>query len=132
MRSTIELHDSRVVEITLCGNSIVVGFSPAYIHRSAEQPGFDPGSVWAQDFDLIVSEAVLESNFTEMPCELDGGSLSVGNEVFQNIVPYPLDVQGDVRLSASNLGERLVISGTRITVVPVGEARYVEQFPGNR
>jgi hypothetical protein len=133
MRSIIELHDSRVIGIVPCGSSIVVRFGPAYLHRSAERPGFDPGSVWAQDFDLIIADAVLESDFSEIPCDLDGGSLSVGNDAFVNIVPYPLDVQGDIRFSAANLiGEKFVIKGTRMTVEPVGEARYIEQFAGNK
>ena len=133
MKSIIELHDSRVIRIVPCGSSIVVRFGPAYLHRSAQRPGFDPGSVWTQDFDLIVAEAMLESGFTEIPCDLDGGSWSVGNDAFENIVPYPLDIRGDIRFSAANLiGERLVINGTRITVQPVGEARYIEQFPGNK
>jgi hypothetical protein len=133
MNSIIELHDSRLIEIVSCGSSVVVRFGPAYVHRSALRPGFDPGSVWTQDFDLIVEEAVLESGFTELPCDLDGGSLSVGKDIFENIVPNPLDVHGDIRFSATNLvGESFVMSGTRIVVRPVGEARYVEQFPGNK
>ena len=41
MRSIIELHDSRVIGIVPFGNSIVVRFGPAYLHRSAQRPGFD-------------------------------------------------------------------------------------------
>lgn len=127
----IELHDSRVVGITPSSGSVIVRFRPAYVHRSEGRAGFDPGSGWVQDIDLVVSEAVLESSFTEMPGELDDGSLSVDNEVFENAIPFPLDVRGAVRFSAVSLnGERLVIQGTGATTVPVGEARYVEQFPG--
>jgi hypothetical protein len=129
----IELHDSWVAGITTSGGSVLVRYYPAYVHCSEGRAGFDPGSVWVQDIDLVVSEAVLESSFTEMPRELDDGSLSVGNEVFENAISFPLDVRGAVRFSVvSRNGERLVIQGTRATVVPVGKGRYVEQFPGTK
>jgi hypothetical protein len=86
-----------------------------------------------QDLDLILSEAVLESSFTEMPRELADGSLSVGDELYENAIPFPLEVRGTVRFSAvSQNGERLVIQGTRATAVPIGDACYVEQFPGTK
>src|SRR5436190_89572 len=133
MNRVIELHDAWVVEITPSGSSVVVRFGPAYVHRSDGCPGSDPGSCWVQDLDLVVSEAVLESTFTEMPQQLDVGSLSVGSEVFENAVPFPFDMPGVIRFSARSLiGERLVIQGTRVRVVQVGDARYVEQFPGTK
>ena len=62
---------------------------------------------------------------------LDGGSLSVGNNAFENSVPYPLDVQGDIRFSAANLfGEWLVINGTRMMVDPVAATIFQRRMNG--
>ena len=132
MNDNIECHDSWVVRITPSSSSVVVRFSPAYIHRSEGRPGFARGSVWVQDIDLIISMGVIESTFAELPQELDTGSLRVEGEVFEDLLPLPLDVQGAVRFSARSIeGEYLLIQGDRATVVLVGEARYVESFPGN-
>jgi len=133
MNTAIELHDSRVIGITPSDSSVIVRFRPAYVHRSDGRPGFDPGSGWVQDCDLVVSEAVLESNFPVMPWVLDDGWLSFDDEVFENLMPLPLDVRGAVQFSARGLnGERQDILGTRATVSAVGEARYVELFPGTK
>lgn len=133
MNAAIELHDSWVVGIIPSGGSLLVRLGPAYLHRSEGHPGFDPGSVWVQDLELVFSEAVLESDFTELPRRLLDGSLSVGNDVLENCIPLPLDVRGVVRFSAVSLeGERLIIQGTRAMAVTVGEACYVEQFPGTK
>lgn len=131
MNACIELHDSRMHGVVAPGGSVVVQFRPAYVHRSEGRPGIDPGTGWVQDFDLVVSEAVLVSTFTELPRDLWDGSLSVGDEVFENEIPLPLDLRGAVRFSAEGSnGERLAIQGARATAEPVGEARYVEEFPG--
>jgi hypothetical protein len=128
MNSVIELHDSEVAGITQSGGSIVVHFRPAYVHRSEGRPGIDPGSGWLQDLDLVVSEAVLISVFTELPRTILDGSLTVDG-VIDSIIPLPLDVSGAVRFSAESWNEeRLVIQGTRATIVSVGEARYLEEF----
>jgi hypothetical protein len=131
MNTVIELHDSCVAGVTSSEGSVIVQIRPAYLHRSEGRPGFDPGSGWVQDLDLIVSDAVLESSFTEMPRELVHGTLSVGNEVFDNLIPFPLDVQGALRFCAIGLDEeRLAIQGTRATAVLVAKACFIEQFPG--
>jgi hypothetical protein len=132
MNSVIELHDSWVVGITLSCNAVVVRFGPAYVHHSENRPGFDRGSVWVQDLDLTFSAGKLESSFSELPQELDGGELMLGCEVFENLLRLPLDVKGVIQFSALSInGECLVIRGNSATVVPVGEARYVEQFSGD-
>jgi hypothetical protein len=126
--SMIELHDSEVAGITQSGSSIVVLFRPAYVHHSEGRPAIDPGTGWLQDLDLIVSEADLISGFSEMPRTVLEGSMSVDDEVFSNVIPLPLDVRGAVRFSAESWNEeRLIIQGTRATIVPKGEARYLEE-----
>jgi hypothetical protein len=133
MSSIIELHDSCVVGITSSGCSVIIQFRPAYVHCSEGRAGFDPGSGWVQDIDLVVSEAVLVSSLSEMPQQLADGSLLVDDEVFENAIPLPLELRGVIRFSAMSLNrERLVIQGTRATAVPVGEARFVEQFPDTK
>jgi hypothetical protein len=133
MNSVIEIHDSKIVGVMPSAGSIVVRMSPAYVHRSEGRPGFDSGSVWVQDIELTISDFELESNLPELPQELDGGSIQLGSQVFENIIPLPLDVRGAIRFSVLALsGESLIIQGSGATVVLLGEPRYVEQFSGNR
>jgi hypothetical protein len=133
MNSVIELHDSWVVGVIPSDGTITVRLGPAYVHRSDCRPATDPGSVWVQDIDLVISEFVLESRFNELPQELDDGLLSVDNLVFENIIPFPFDMRGSVRFSARSIsGEVMVVHGSKASFVPVGEGRYVESFPGNQ
>ena len=130
MNALIELHDSTVEGITLRDGSGIVRFRPAYVHRSEGRPCIDPGYGFLQDLDLVVTEAVLESTFTKMPCWISDGLLSVGKEVLDNEIPLPFNKRGEVYLSAVSVnGEWLVIRGTSATVVLVGEARYLERVP---
>jgi hypothetical protein len=133
MKSVIELHDSCVVGVVQSNGTIAVRFGPAYVHWSDCCPALDPGSVWVQDIDLVISEFVLKSRFIELPQVLDDGALSVDNLIFENIVPLPFDMRGSVRFSARSMsGEVLVIHGSKATFVLIGESRYVEPFPGNQ
>lgn len=60
-----------------------------------------------------------------------GYVVRVGDEVFENVVPLPLDVRAAVVLSLVSLeGERLAIRGSGVKAVLLGEARYIGEFPG--
>jgi hypothetical protein len=129
MNSAIELHDSEIRAITQVAGTVIVRFSPAYIHRSYARPGIDRGSGWIQDIDVVIPDAVVHAQFPEVPRTLDGGSLLVDGDYFENMIPLPLDRCGAVRLMALSLyGEPLIIVGTGAKAMPIGEARYVEEF----
>lgn len=131
-KSCIELHDSTISGIVFMAHSLVVRFRPGYIHRSAGRPGFDPGSGWVQDIDLIFENARLESGFTQFPFDLWDGSVSVDDVIFNNEIPFPIDARGEIRVSFKNRkGEIMVINANRMSVRTVGRARYVEEFHGS-
>lgn len=131
INSIIELHDSWIVGVVTHGNSILVKFGPAYIHRSRGRPGIDQGTGWVQELELIFDDAVLQSEFTEIPCQLEGGTLSIEGHVVENAIPLPIDVRGTIRFSSVSMnGATLVIVGNRIQLGRIQEAVYVEEFPG--
>ena len=132
MNSAVELHDSTLAGIEPFGPDVVVlRFAPAYVHRSEGEPGVDPGSGWIRDIDLVIIGAAVESRPAELPCGLADGALALGETCWDNVIPMPLAFSGAVSLSAITCGgELLVVRGSGVTVVPRGEPRHVERFPG--
>lgn len=118
--------------ITSFGRDLVLCLAPAYIHRSAGQPGIDYGSGWLQDLHLVIFDAVVEFLPSELPIALSDGSFWVGGVLWDNTIPLPLAVLGAVTLTAvTSRGERLAVRGAGASVVTRGELRYVEVYPGS-
>ena len=131
MNSALEIHDSNLAGIELAGHDAVLHLDDAYIHRSEGRPGIDPGSGWLQDIDLVISGAVVESLPSGLPRALTGGALSVAASAWDNLIPLPLAVSCAVSFSVvTTSGETLLVRGSGAEVVPRGEPRYLEPFPG--
>jgi hypothetical protein len=130
VNAAIEIHDSELADVVITQNGVVIRLAPAYIHRSVARPGFDAGSGWSQAVELLFAFGVVEGQIPELPCTLDDGSISGGAE-FAGMIPLPCVVETAVRFEARNLhGDLVVIRGDRLEVKAVGEASYVEEFPG--
>jgi hypothetical protein len=130
-RTAMEIYDSTLVSVADDGGHVVIDFKPAYIHRSTGTPGVDPGGGWAQDVVLRVENGTIDGGVPEMPCDLWEGSLQVGNQKIENIIPLPLDYQGAVTLILVAQDEsRVVIRGSAISAILVGEPKFIEEFPG--
>ena len=131
MNGALEIHDSNLAGVELAGGDAVLQLDAAYVHRSEGRPGIDPGSGWVQDIDLVISEAAIESFPSDLPRALAGGALSAGGASWDNLIPLPLAVTGPISLSmATSKGEPVLIRGSGAEVVPRGEPRYIERFPG--
>jgi hypothetical protein len=130
-KSAIEIYDSTLTSLVQEGQRVIVDLQPAYIHRSTGMPGVDPGGGWAQDVILVVEKGTIEGDVTELPCDLWEGSLQVGNETIANIIPLPLDYRGVVELTLVTQTEnRVIIRGSAISATPIGESKFIEEFPG--
>jgi hypothetical protein len=131
MNSVLEIHDSALAGVERNGRDMVLRLAPGYLHRSEGRPGIDPGSGWLQDIDLVIRGAIIASLPSGLPCVLSDGALSVNGEDWDNAIPLPLEVSGAVSLSlTTSSGESLVVRGSGAEVVPRGEPRYIEPFPG--
>ncbi len=131
MNRMVEIHDSTFAGIEAVGPDVVVRLAPAYVHHSEGRPGVDPGSVWLQDVDLIIRQAAIESSPSRFPGWLSEGILSIGEAIWENVIPLPLTAPGVVSFSAdTGEGETLVVRGMDAEALPRGEPRYVEPFPG--
>jgi len=131
MNSAIELHDSVISQIQDRGRSVVVVFSPSYVHMSQGQPGIDTGSGWVQNARLTLAGASVSGNRPPLPENLWDGSLLVGGRKHHNADPIPLQARGPVELRLVFVsGHEVVVSGEAIELELTGEATYVEDFDG--
>jgi hypothetical protein len=130
-RSAIEIYDSTLASVADNGGRVVIELKPAYIHRSTGTPGVDPGGGWAQDVLLRVENGTIDGSVPQTPCDLWEGSLQVGDQTIENIIPLPLDYQGAVKLTLVAQDEsRVVVRGSAISATPDGEPKFIEEFPG--
>lgn len=127
----IEIYDSTLTSLVKEGQRVVVDLQPAYIHRSTGTPGVDPGGGWAQDVILVVEQATIDGSVPDLPCDLWEGSLRVGHQTIENIIPLPLDYRGDVQLMlVTQTDSGVIVRGSAISATPVGEPKFIEEFPG--
>jgi hypothetical protein len=126
----IEIHDSELKAVTITDGNIVLELSPAYIHMSDGSPGIDAGTGWLQNAVIRVRSEGILGSISELPCDLWDGHLKVNGELFDNLVPIPLDSAGNIELQLTSVsGESLQVRGNRITLELLGEPEYIEKFP---
>ncbi len=127
---SVEVHDSVLAGLSFAGDDVVIRLSPAFVHRSPGRAGVDPGTVWLQTIDLVISEAVVDRSPSGWPVVLWDGSISVDGARWDNVIPLPLALAGAVAFEAVTIpGESLSVRGNRVEVVLQGSPRYLEPFP---
>ena len=132
----IETHDSAVDQITLEASVAVLHFPEVYIHSSEGRPAIDAGTGWTQEAVIRVANAHIEGKFSQESRDahggdahyLSGGSLSINGSVSDNLIPVPLDVQGDIELTLECWGDLIRVHGNSVSVELIGTAKYVEEF----
>ena len=132
----IEIHDSAVDQITLEASVAVLHFPEVYIHSSEGRPAIDAGTGWTQEAVIRVANAHIEGKFSQESRDahggdahyLSGGSLSINGSVSDNLIPVPLDVQGDIELTLECWGDLIRVHGNSVSVELIGTAKYVEEF----
>ena len=127
----LELHGSKVESILIEGRNLVLIFSAAYIHKSPGRPGRDAGTGWTQRIRLEFKKASLDGKPDKLPDRIDDGELDLGGKADGGIA-LPFLWGKSVRLSLIfESGNEIQIYGDRLAVMEMGEAGYVENFPGH-
>jgi hypothetical protein len=127
----IEIHDSELTSFKVSDDHIILELSPAYIHMSDGRPGIDVGTGWIQNAVIRVRGEGILGSISELPCDLWNGYLKVDGELYDNLIPIPLDSAGNIELQFTSIsGESLQVRGDHITLELLGEPRYIEDFPG--
>lgn len=132
----IEIHDSAVDQISLENGVAVIHFPSVYIHQSDGRPAVDAGTGWAQEAVLRIGDAHVEGAFTEEMLEVSGyyahylkdGSIRIGDQVSDNLIPVPMNVTADIQLILQSWYETVRIRGNSCSLELIGEASYVEEF----
>lgn len=126
----IELHDSKVEEIQILNENIILIFSEAYIHKSLGKPGYDPGSGWTQRIELEFIKASLDGLIKELPDRISDGELEVG-KIREGGISVPFESKENIRLSLIfQSGNEIQIYRESMNLKEISAAEYVEEFPG--
>jgi hypothetical protein len=70
----IEFHDSNMVGLEARDGKLVVVLA-AYLHRSSDEPGSDPGTGWSETAHVHVVEGIVLEHSGSLPMRLDDGSV---------------------------------------------------------
>jgi hypothetical protein len=125
----IELHDSELSGVTFSGDSAIVFFSRAYVHRSLGVPGSDAGSSWSQPATLTFIGASPVPLPAELPVWISDGLLRISDTVYNNLIPASGRFEGGVELSlVLASAETLTIRGQRVSIQLHGESSCIEKF----
>jgi hypothetical protein len=126
----IEIHDSVIDALSLDNGDAVLHFSHLYIHETEGVPGIDAGTGWSQEGNLKINDAVVEGSFSEWPADLHEGQIAVDGTLYENEIPISLDVVGKIELRLQSWSDVIFIIGKGAKLELVGEATYLEEFPG--
>jgi hypothetical protein len=127
MNSAIEIHDSDIDTVRSVDGKAVLCFSSVYIHKSLGKPGVDPGTGWVQKAKLTIADAIIISTLTLFPGEVLGGYLRLGDSIFDNEIPIPLNFRGDIELRLESWNDRVIlVSGRGAELELIDEPTYVE------
>ena len=134
----IEIHDSALDHIALENGVAVLHFPKAYIHSSEGRPAIEAGTGWTQEAVIRIENAHIHGEFSKESREAYGGyahylshgSLRINGSISSNLIPIPLDVQGDIELLLECWGDVVRVQGTSARVELIGTAEYVEEYPG--
>lgn len=127
----IEIHDSVLDKILILDGTAVLHFPHLYIHQSDGTPGVDSGTGWSQTGYLRIKHATIVGSFPEIPCDLHGGYIKMGELILNNEIPIPLTYHGTVELRLESWDKVVLISGHNAELELYGEPEYIEDFePG--
>ena len=118
---SIELHDSRLASIAKVDTtaSIVLGLSPAYLHRD--------GKGWVQEAQIVIAAATADCFQYELPARIADGSLKTPAGPYHNLLMLPLSQSGPVRLEIElESGEIVRVQGGSVEVRLFGEPEFIE------
>lgn len=136
LNGAIELHDTRLGSIgELEDASVIVRFTPAYIHRSVGLPGTDDGFGEAQDCTLVFSFGRIEGEIGELPTYVYSGELCICEALYQNLIDLPIDMRDApvvLTLFLAHDNRKVEVLGRGLVIHLDGEARYVEEYGSAR
>jgi hypothetical protein len=121
----------RYLTFCLCGTDrqLCISRTCTDIHESEGRVGI-AGSGRSQEGNLTISNAVVEGSFSEWSADLHKGQIAVDGTVYENEIPISHNVVGKIELRLQSWSDVIFIIGKGAKLELVGEATYLEEFPG--
>ena len=125
--AAVEFHDSEVQSLVVNVDGATLRLS-AYVHRSAGEPGSDPGSGWVQEATLTIRRAVVSGSLPQLPRVLYDASAIVGKVSCGGLLPAPFVGNGTVEFSMQfDEGSEVQIRGFDLRLELIGLAEFIEE-----
>ncbi|HWR54750.1 MAG TPA: hypothetical protein VN428_26820 [Bryobacteraceae bacterium] len=119
----IEIHDSTIDQITLEGGTAVIHFTGVYIYPVNKHMN----GGWRQGAVIRIGNARIEGEFSEQSRAAWGGEYVLADghfrlnaAVYDNTIPVPLDVHGEVELTMECWGYEVRVFGDSAKLELVG------------
>lgn len=132
MNTGVEMHDSRVDDITRSGSDLRVVFRPAYVHESDGVPGTDAGWGYLQPVQFTFHGATC-SEMGECRGSVSGGEVTAGAMRYANLVHLPVATSCEItaRLEFAS-GGVLAVSANGFSSEVLGERdpKFCERYEG--
>jgi hypothetical protein len=129
MNSAIELHDSECVSIEhdSRGNGAVI--LKAYVHRHEGEFGDTPHEGGEQLVRITIDSITVTGETGALPSTIWEGSLTVGEAILNNLIPFPAEHKGPITLSLTlfDNARQVEITGRSIAIVPESVFRFIER-----
>ena len=123
----VEFHDSTLRSVRRVGTDAVLEMR-VYVHSSKGRPGWDDGLGWYQDAEIVVVDAQIDEEPDEDLLDIYDGSVRVAQQLFENLLPLPCEMVGQLEIVLSGDGGTLIAKGRGIRVSLKGEPGPVEEF----
>jgi len=132
MNTGVELHDSRVAEVTSEAQELRVAFRPAYVHDSDGILGTDSGWGYLQSVEFIFSKATFSED-GECRGPVRDGTVRTSTVEYANLVPLPLSASGEISAElVFRTGGVLKVSARAFSCRAIGErdSNFRERYEG--
>ena len=106
----------------------------AYVHQWDGVVAARRGTAWMQPVQLEITSPVVAKSLRTIPADLSTGRVVAAGlpEGDDGMLTVPVVLEGTVTLEVeTNSGEIFRVTGTRLEVTTLGDARFVEDIPGD-
>ena len=110
------------------GDRITLHFSLVYLIRTIEDAW--QKTRWKQALEVVIEGVDEPPDPPPVPSVVGGGEVILNIYTYRDLVPLPLDAQGDVGCKLIVEGQEVpyIVHGERITAHRLGDARYIEHI----